>query len=130
MSEQDWRETAYLTKDKWPEAIPPMGPKREYGPYPWGQISHENKHGVDDYPHSHPAAGSIGDIYMGDVCPMCGVPLRYDAEVVNIRGTRGELHAVSPDENPIPCYHPDCWDEREQTIKSKENVLLTEFTNE
>lgn len=127
MSNQDWRETAYLKKSNWPEAIPPIGPKREYGPYPWGKISHENPHNVDDYPHSHPDAASCGDIYMGDVCPQCGVPLRYDTEVVNIRGSRGELHAVSPDENPIPCYHPECWKNRQATLRSHENQSLMEY---
>jgi len=126
-TQQDWRETAYLTRSKWPDAIPPMGPKREYGPYPWGDIRHENKFGIDNYPHSHPNAASVGEIYMGDVCPVCGTPLRYDEDVVNIRGNSGELHAVSPDQNPIPCYHPDCWENRQSEIAEQENRTLTEF---
>jgi hypothetical protein len=124
---RDWRESAYLSKENWPEAIPRMGPKREYGPYPWGEIRHENPHGVDEYPHSHPAAASIGDLFIGDVCPKCGVPLKYTQQVVNINDTEGELHAVSPDENPIPCYHPGCWQERQATINSIENASLGDF---
>ena len=124
---RDWRESAYLTKENWPEAVPPMGPKREYGPHPWGQINHENKYGIDEYPFSHPAAASVGEMYMGDVCPICGVPLRYDETVVNIRGKKGELYEVSPDKSPLPCYHSDCWDERKQQIAQKENKQLTEF---
>lgn len=120
----------YLQWENWPECIPWMGPQEEYGPYPWGDISHENPYGVDEYPHTHPAAGSLGDLYMGDICPQCGKPLRYNATVVNIRGTRGELHAVSPDENPIPCYHPGCWADRESEIHGHENATLDAFTDQ
>lgn len=126
-SNQDWREAAYLRKENWPEAIPWTGPKREYGPYPWSQTNHHDPHDLDDYNWTHPAAASIGDLYMGDVCPYCGVPLQYDESVVNIHGEDGELWDVSPDESPNPCYHADCWTERKATINQKENQQLGDF---
>lgn len=127
MSDRDWRETAYLSKQNWPEAIPWMGPRREYGVYPWGEPRHYDPHGMDDYIHTHPDAASIGELYMGDVCPYCGVPLRFDETVVNNNGQEGELHEVSPDEAPIPCYHKDCWNERQAKINRLENKTLGDF---
>jgi hypothetical protein len=107
----DWRKSAYLRKENWPEAIPNCGPKREYGPYPWAEPTHDSE-GLDTYPFSHPAAASIGDYYMGDVCPQCGVPLRYDENVITLDGTEGVLHEVSPATDPVPCYHKECHAER------------------
>ena len=46
--EQRWRKTAYLHAENWPEAIPPEGPKTEYGVYPWGQPSHD-QYGIDEW---------------------------------------------------------------------------------
>lgn len=127
MADRDWRYSAYLSKENWPEAIPWTGPKREYGPYPWGEISHHNPHDVDTYNWSHPDAASVGGPYMGDVCPMCGVPVPCDEEVVNIRGSDGKLFEVSPNENPVPVYHPECWKDRQATIHGRENATLGDF---
>lgn len=127
MTDRDWREWAYLRKENWPEAIPWCGPKREYGPYPWHEPNHHDPHGLDDYPFSHPDAASCGDTYMGDVCPRCGVPLRGDETVVNHRGTEGMLWDVSPDENPVPCYHPECWRERQAEKHKQHNASLEDF---
>lgn len=124
---RDWREYAYLSKENWPEAIPWYGPKREYGPYPWGESDHHDPHDMDEYHWTHPAAASISDIHMGDVCPYCGVPLRYDENVVNINGNEGQLWEVSPDDSPKPCYHEDCWSERQAKIHQIENSSLIEF---
>jgi hypothetical protein len=123
----DWRASAYLRKENWPEAIPVNGPKREYGPYPWGKVRHEDPHNLDNYPFSHPAAASVGDVYMGDVCPRCGVPLRYDERVVTRSSRKGELHEVSPDTSPKPCYHPECWKDREAEKHQLTNTTLAEF---
>lgn len=123
-----WLEYAYLNKENWPEAIPPMGPKREYGPQPWWKPSHDELDEADNYQYTHPAAASIGDLYMGDVCPWCGVPLRYDETVTNVHGTRGELYEVSPDEEPVPCFHVDCWEERMAEIGQRDHQTLEDFT--
>ena len=120
MSGRDWREWAYLKKERWPDAIPEMGPKRLYGPYPWGEKYHYDPHDLDSYPNSHPDAASVGDFYMGDVCPFCGVPVSLDSELVNIHGERGAGWDISPDDDPIPIYHPDCWTER----KARENQIV------
>lgn len=109
---RDWREWAYLRVDNWPECITWTGPKREYGPYPWGRPSHDGLDDCDKYPHMHPAAGSIGYAYLGDVCPYCGVPLRRDEEVVMWDGTSGEFHEVNPVDDPEPAFHPECMAER------------------
>jgi len=110
----DWRYAAYLNRVNWPECIPWTGPKREYGPYPWSRPDHDDPHDLDEYPHMHPDAGSIGEMYMGDVCPYCGVPVKWDAEVVLITGAKGTLHEVDTMADPTPAYHSDCWHEREQ----------------
>lgn len=126
-SNQDWREWAYLNRENWPDAIPPMGPAREYGPYPWPEKSHYDPNDLDDYPNSHVEAASCGDTYMGDVCPYCGVPVRLDNELVNIHGERGQGFDVSPHDNPVPLYHPDCWTEREAEVKQIENQTLDQY---
>jgi len=127
-TERDWRETAYLTKSNWPEAIPPMEPKREWGPYSWSEPKHDNPHSVDDYHYTHPTAASVGELYMGDVCPYCGVPLKCDESVVNINGQTGQLIDVSPNEKPVPCYHRECWINRHKDIQEIENQTLGEWT--
>jgi hypothetical protein len=124
---RDWRASAYLNTENWPEAIPWYGPKREYGPYPWGESDHYDPHNLDEYHWTHPDAGSCGDIYMGDVCPYCGVPLRLDETAVNINGREGNLHVVSPDETPVPSYHPECWKERQAEVHSRENQTLGDY---
>lgn len=114
----------YLTKSNWPECIPWMGPKREYGPYPWGEKIHSDPHGLDEYPASHPDAGSIGETYLGDVCPYCGVPLDWmNDEVVTLHGDRGVMGDLFDLQEHIPCYHPKCWSERNQQI----NHRITDF---
>lgn len=128
MVEQDWRETAYLDKQNWPKAIPYIGPKREYGPYPWGKYSgHFDPHDLDDYGWTHPDAGSVGSMYAGDVCPYCGVPLRLDEPAVNNNGQKGELHEISPNEQPIPCYQPECWNDRQAERYQIESTTLSEY---
>ena len=110
---RDWRSWAYLRKEHWPEAIPEMGPKREYGPYPWGKKGHHDPDDLDDYPNSHPDAASVGETYMGDVCPYCGVPLDWIRDtVVTTDGDEGPFHEVNEIGNPVPAYHPECWRER------------------
>lgn len=126
MTEQDWRDSAYLTKSNWPEAIPPMGPKREYGPYPWGEPYDEHS----NYPFSHPNAGSVGSMYFGDVCPQCGVPLRGDETVVNKHQTRGELMEVSPSDSPVACWHPECWRDYQARKGRAENKTLAGYIND
>ena len=125
-SERRWREDAYLTKSKWPEAIPHCGPKTEYGVYPWGNPTHD-QYGIDDYPFSHPDAASLGDLYLGDVCPMCGVPLKGDEKVITKTGKRGELLDVSPCEKPEPAYHPDCYSKRDEILQRRKNAALSDF---
>lgn len=110
--DRDWRSWAYLQKDNWPECIPWYGPKREYGPYPWSVPDHDDPDDLDDYPHMHPDSASVGDTYLGDVCPFCGVPLRWDEEVVLLDGSRGVFHEINELEEPEPAYHPECWAER------------------
>lgn len=128
--ERDWRSWAYLQADNWPEAIPGMGPKREYGPYPWSAPTHYDDYDLDDYPHSHPDAGSVGGEYLGDVCPYCGVPLRWDEKVVLIGGTRGTFHEVDDLDSSTPAYHPDCYDDRDATIRRTENRSLDEWAED
>lgn len=127
MSNQAWRKNAYLKKDNWPEAIPPMAPRREYGPYPWGQKHHHDPHDVDDYPSSHPDAGSIGHEYLGDVCPQCGVPLSWEEEVVTIQGNQGYFYDVNDLDSPTPAFHPECWKTRKAKINSIENYSIDDF---
>lgn len=113
-TERDWRESAYLSKENWPEAIPNDGPKREYGPYTWGRISHEDPNALDDYPASHPDAASVGDVYLGDVCPYCGVPLAWTEQVVLLTGESGIFGDVDDLQEPTPAYHTDCWEQRRE----------------
>lgn len=129
MSDSDWREGAYLRTENWPDAIPNCGPKREYGPYPWGNPTHDPKD-ADPYPHSHPDAASIGPRHLGDVCRWCGVPLSMDDEVVLINGERGVFEVVEDlwtEDDPPPAYHPDCYVERRQTVGQTYNQTLDEF---
>lgn len=121
-----WRETAYLHAKNWPEAIPWDGPKTEYGVYPWGEPSHD-QYGIDNYPWSHPDAASISYEHMGDVCPMCGVPLRMDQIVITKTGAKGELIEVSKSEDPEPSYHPHCYDERQEKLQEKQMRTISEF---
>ena len=123
----DWREYAHLTVEHWPEAIPVMGPKRQYGPHPWGTPTHEDEYGLDTYPNAHPDAASIGHQYLGDVCPYCGVPLRFTETVVLLTGERGEFHEIDDVADPTPAYHPDCWTEREAERHRQENKTLTQY---
>lgn len=125
--DRDWRKSAYLRKDNWPDAIPNSYPKREYGPYPWTETSHDDPHDLDPFNYSHPDAASIGHKYVGDVCPYCGVPLQYEGTVINHNGERGELFEISPDENPVPCYHIDCWQERQAQVHKIENKTLGDY---
>ena len=122
---RDWRRSAYLRKENWPEAIPEMGPKREYGPYPWPLPDHDPE-GIDKYSHMHADAGSIGDTYLGDVCPWCGVPLSFSEEVVLQSGERGIFHELNEVDNPVPAYHPSCYMKRRGVV----NKELTEFAKQ
>ena len=108
----DWRESAYLDADNWPEAIPAMGPAREYGPHPWGEPTHDHLLPTDTYPYTHPAAASCGGTYAGHVCPYCGVPLRLSERVVTNDRTRGLLADVTDERDPGPAWHPECFRER------------------
>lgn len=123
----DWRKSAYLRVENWPEAIPPTGPKREYGPAPWGQKTHDDPHDLDDYPNSHPDAASVGETFLGDVCPYCGKPLDWFGEVVLIDGTRGTFADVDDVGDPTPAYHPECWRDREAERAGLENTTVEEF---
>jgi len=124
----DWRDYAYLTKSNWPEAIPWMGPKREYGPYPWSGPVHDDPHNVDTYIHTHPDAASCGPYCMGDVCPYCGVPLSGKEGVYKITGESGRLDEITENRNPKPCYHPECWDKRQAEIHGQEHTTLGEWS--
>jgi len=126
--EQDWREWAYLQRDNWPDAIPWTGPKREYGPCPWTEPTHHDPHGLDDYPHVHPDAASIGHSYHGDVCPYCGVPLRWDETVTLVDGTQGVYHDIEDIDSPTPAYHLECYDKRRGTIQQREHKTLDKWT--
>lgn len=126
MSDSDWRKWAYTQASNWPEAVPWMGPKRRYGPYPWGRPTHDDE-GLDDYPHRHIDANSCGDGFLGDVCPYCGVPLRWTEEVYLIDGTFGIFGAVDETDDPTPAYHPDCWRERQAEKHGNENTTRTEY---
>lgn len=116
--DRDWREWAYLTAENWPEAIPNSGPHREYGPWPWSSPTHDDPHGVDRWPASHPDAASVGHSYMGDVCPYCGVPLNRRETVVLIDGMEGQFAEINPVAEPEPAYHPECWSERQHEVAS------------
>lgn len=120
----------YLRVENWPECIPPTEPTEEYAPQAWWQPTHDDPHGVDDYQHTHPDAASIGDDYMGDVCPYCGVPLRWTESVVLITGDRGTFHEVDDVDSPTPAYHPDCWRDRQAEIHGHENATLDAFAGE
>jgi hypothetical protein len=122
-SNRDWRKSAYLDKDNWPEAISWCGPKREYGVYPWGNPSHEDLDERDTYPHMHPDSASVGDTYAGDVCPYCGVPIRRDEAVVLSGGTKGVFWDINEMGDPVPAWHPECWSER----RAEKCHSLTEF---
>jgi hypothetical protein len=124
-SERDWREYAHLKAENWPEAIPNSGPRREYGVYPWTAPTHD-QYGIDDYPYIHPDAASISHYHMGDVCPMCGVPLNGQETVVTKTGKKGELLDVSPSAKPEPSYHPSCYDERTQELRQQKTNLEQE----
>lgn len=126
-SDKDWRSWAYLQKDNWPECIPWTYPKREYGPYPFGKKTHHDPHDLDTYPASNPTAASVGETYMGDVCPWCGVPLDWLEDVVLITGARGTFADVDDSDDPTPAYHPDCWQAREAERRRPTNRTLTEF---
>lgn len=122
--DRDWRETAYLTRSNWPEAIPNSGPKREYGPYPWSRVDKfDCLDERDNYPHTHPDAASIGAKFMGDVCPRCGVPLRSDETVIDQQGERGDLAEITDARDPDPVYHVNCWKRRRAHFESS----LAEF---
>lgn len=125
--DRDWRKWAYRRAENWPEAIPWTGPKREFGPYPWGRPSHHNPGDVDRYPSSHPDASSCGEAYIGDVCPFCGVPLRWNETVVLITGEQGAFHEVDQVDDPTPAYHPGCWRDREAEFHGLENTTLGAF---
>lgn len=127
MSEFDFRESAYLKAENWPEAIPWIGPKREYGPYPWGSKTHYDPHDLDNYPSGHPDAASIGGVYPGDVCPSCGVPLKNNETVRNQSGREGIIWDLAQDSVGVPLYHPECGKEREAQENSIENQSLTDF---
>lgn len=125
---RDWRESAYLQKSKWPEAIAWDGPHREHGPKPWAYFAaYEGIDDVDEYPSSHTSAGSIGDDYLGDVCPYCGVPVRWTEEVVLEDGTEGVFAEISTLDEPEPGYHPECWRDRQAEKHGQENTSLGEW---
>lgn len=119
-------DTSYLDKSAWPECIPWMEPTREYAPAAWGEPTHDHA-GVDDYPHMHPAAASLGDAYLGDVCPYCGVPVAFTDRVVLATGGRGVLGELVAVDEVVPAYHPDCWRERQAEIHGHENARLDAF---
>jgi hypothetical protein len=124
-SSHDWRYSAYLKRVNWPECIPEMGPKREHGPFPWADPSHDKINDkVDSYSMGHPAAGSVGYQYLGDVCPYCGVPIHMEEEVYRHDGEHGELGEITELDTPVPCYHVDCWHDRRDEL----NQNLTEWT--
>lgn len=110
---------AYLRKANWPECIPWTEPTREYWPQAWWGPTLPGDDSPDTYNSSHPAAGSLGDLYFGDVCPYCGVPVRMDEEVIGEDGTRGEVWDVSPDEDQQPVYHRECYMERRGHTEQK-----------
>lgn len=128
MTDRDWREAAYLQKENWPDAIPWTGPKREYGPYPWGRPRHDELDpDVDEYPHSHPDAASIGHDYLGDVCPYCGVPVKWTEQVRLSDGHLGVFQEITELDEPEPGWHPECWKDRQAEIHGHENASLEVF---
>jgi hypothetical protein len=119
-TDRDWRKSAYLRKENWPEAIPWTGPRRAYGPYSWGKAD------IDGckYPSNHPDAASIGHNYIGDVCPWCGVPLHgTDEEVVLHNGSEGTLIELTELGDPEPAFHPGCYTK----WRGRDNAQLTEW---
>lgn len=118
---------AYLRTENWPECIPWTEPTREYGPYAWRPPTHDNPGGIDTYPNSHPDAASVGHDYLGDVCPFCGVPIAWTETVVTTEGVRGVFADITAVGDPIPAYHPECWDERSSRIASEQFHQLTEY---
>ena len=122
-TDRDWREYAHLNAEDWPEAVPNSGPRREYGVYPWTEADHD-QYGIDEYPYSHPDAASIGHYYVGDVCPMCGVPLDGREPVITKTGEKGELLDVSHSTKPEPAYHPSCYDERRERLQQRQTELV------
>jgi len=118
-----WREYAYLDAENWPEAIPAEGPRTKYGVYPWGRQTHD-QYGIDTYTWSQPDAASIGYDYLGDVCPMCGKPLKTDERVVTKSGSRGELLDISESSDPEPSYHPHCYDERREELQRRQMEVV------
>lgn len=121
------RRAKYLQKENWPECIPWTYPKREYGPYPWEIPSHDTE-GVDKYMSYHVDAASLGDYYLGDVCPYCGVPIASTETVVKEDGTRGVLHEMDVIHTVgTPVYHPECWKERRAELNKRTNSALDEY---
>lgn len=117
----------YVSKDAWPECIP-TAPATDGGvPSPWPEKSHSDPHGVDSFPHSHPAADAVGEDYLGSVCPYCGVPLKWDEEVVTPDGDRGVFYQVDDDSGPTVGYHPPCWTERRAEVTRLTHTPLSEF---
>lgn len=127
MTDRDWRTWAYLQRDNWPEAVPGMGPQRKHGPWPWPEKQHHDPHDLDDYPHTHIDACSIGDDFIGDVCPYCGVPLQRSETVVLHDGTKGTFYEINEVDNPVPAYHPECWKERHAEEMQLSNYTLGRF---
>lgn len=92
---------------------------------------HYDPHDLDDYPHSHPDAASVGDEHMGDTCPRCGVPLSMLETVVLITGEKGTFADVDDMNDPTPAFHPPCWEERTAEVNRIENETLADYaTNE
>ena len=117
---------SHLRVTNWPECIPWTGPTRESAADCWGRfVSDRDIPG--EYPSTHPAAASVGEPYLGDVCPECGVPLRWTEEVVLITGSRGIFADVDETADPTPGYHPECWEEYETESKQAQNHTLGEF---
>lgn len=105
-TDRDWRKSAYLKRENWPEAVPWTGPRREHGVYPWGESDVE----ACEYPQHHPDAASISHDDLGDVCPWCGVPIRYYGETIRLHtGTKGELCDLLDLNEHEPAFHPDCY---------------------
>lgn len=130
MSDRRWRVAAYLSVERWPEAIPFDGPKHPDCPEPFAYYRADDDRldpDLDPYPASHPAAASVGDTHLGDVCPRCGVPLDWLEEVVTIDGEAGVYSDVDETGDPTPAYHPDCWRERQAEASAAVNASLGDF---
>jgi len=119
---------SYLTASDWPEAIEQADTDTDTAPEPFAEKSHDDPFDVDRYPASHPDAASVGDVYLGDVCPWCGTPIRCDMTVVNSEGETGHMMDVSPNDDPIPCYHPLCWWRRKKKLRPIAHRTLDEFS--